>query len=188
MDWRRLQVRKSLGVMNVESSDCLERRARQLFAFVQWGCIVTLPPFLEPTERLKARNEPLSPLVPRGEREGNGGSDQMRRAQWRPLPPLFLSILWLTTGALAGQPHSQTPYVREPLVELNDNGAWSWFMDERAIIDHDWLLAGSVRANGNFRDSDLPGWGNVELSVYNLAKGKLEHVLLHEHLEQDDHD
>jgi BNR repeat-containing family member len=61
-------------------------------------------------------------------------------------------------------------------------------MDERAIIDHDWLLAGSVRANGNFRDSDLPGWGNVELSVYNLAKGKLEHVLLHERLEQDDHD
>ena len=34
--------------------------------------------------------------------------------------------------------------------ELNDNGAWSWFMDPRVIIDRGQLIVGSVRAAGRF--------------------------------------
>lgn len=70
---------------------------------------------------------------------------------------------------------------------LNDNGAWSWFMDERAIVDRDQLVVGSVRANGRFEQSSLPGWGNVELSILSLRKGTTNRVLMHEHFEQDDH-
>ena len=33
-----------------------------------------------------------------------------------------------------------------------------------------------------------PRWGNVEISVYDLASGKVENTVLHPHLEQDDHD
>jgi hypothetical protein len=71
--------------------------------------------------------------------------------------------------------------------ELNDNGAWSWFMDERAIIDHGRLIVGSVRANGRFEHTDRPGWGNVELAILDLNSGAKERIILHEHFEQDDH-
>jgi hypothetical protein len=74
------------------------------------------------------------------------------------------------------------------MIELNDNGAWSWFMDERAMVDNDRLIVGSVRANGKFKDRQLPGWGNVELAILDLTNRKVRKVLLHENFEQDDHD
>ena len=80
-----------------------------------------------------------------------------------------------------------TNYVRGHFHELNDNGAWSWFMDERAIVDGGKLIVGSVRANGEFAEKDNPGWGNVELAVMDLKTGEKKVVVLHEELEQDDH-
>ncbi len=45
-------------------------------------------------------------------------------------------------------------------------------MDQRAVIDDGKLLAGSVRAVGDFRSGrDDPNWGNVELAVHDLATG-----------------
>ncbi len=70
---------------------------------------------------------------------------------------------------------------------LNDNGAWSWFMDERALVDGGQLLVGSVRAIGRFEQSSPPGWGNVELSTLSLSTGAVGHFVLHPHFEQDDH-
>ena len=81
-----------------------------------------------------------------------------------------------------------TNLVRGRFQELNDNGAWSWFMDERVIVDRDQLIVSSVRANGTFRDTNNTGWGNVELAVLNLKTGAKRVVILHEKLEQDDHD
>ena len=48
-------------------------------------------------------------------------------------------------------------YVKGKLIELNDNGGWSWFMDERTIEDEGQLLVGSVRANGTFANTNAPG-------------------------------
>ncbi len=84
-------------------------------------------------------------------------------------------------------PADQGP-VRGQWTELAPNGAWSWFMDPRAIIDHGRLLVGSVRAEGRFADQQLPGWGDVQLSVLELATGRHRTVVLHGHFEQDDHD
>jgi anaerobic selenocysteine-containing dehydrogenase len=39
-------------------------------------------------------------------------------------------------------------YVAGQLIELNDNGAWSWFMDERAIVQHRELYRGTTRDAG----------------------------------------
>jgi len=78
-------------------------------------------------------------------------------------------------------------FMRGAFHELNDSGAWSWFMDERVIVDRGQLLVGSVRANGKFRDADLPGWGNVELATLDLESGKTRVTVLHERFEQDDH-
>src|SRR5439155_22895727 len=82
-----------------------------------------------------------------------------------------------------------TNYVAATLVQLNDNGAWSWFMDPRVIVNDGKLIVGSVRAIGsNQANITDPRWGNVEISVYDLATAKVDNVVLHPHLEQDDHD
>jgi hypothetical protein len=82
-----------------------------------------------------------------------------------------------------------TDYVAGRLVELNDNGAWSWFMDERAIVDGGKLVVGSVRAVGNYRSGrDDPNWGNVEVAVHDIASGATRRAVIHQHFEQDDHD
>ncbi|MCD0443389.1 BNR repeat-containing protein [Glycomyces sp. A-F 0318] len=75
----------------------------------------------------------------------------------------------------------------EPRV-INDNGAWCWFQDERALVDpaSQTLVAGSIAA------AEGPGGearsGNVELAVVDLRTGESEVVVLHERLEVDDHD
>ncbi|WP_026924906.1 BNR-4 repeat-containing protein [Glycomyces arizonensis] len=71
---------------------------------------------------------------------------------------------------------------------VNDNGAWCWFQDERALVDPKarTLVVGSIAApegpGGEARS------GNVELAVVDLRTGTSEIVVLHERLENDDHD
>ena len=85
-----------------------------------------------------------------------------------------------------GNPASD--YVAGPFVQLNDNGAWSWFMDERVIVSEGKLIVGSVRAIGRYSNDTNPDWGNVEVAVHDIASGKTERVVLHRHFQQDDHD
>ena len=74
-------------------------------------------------------------------------------------------------------------------MQLNDNGGWSWFMDPRVIVNEGKLIIGSVRAVGsNQANASDPRSGNVEVSVYDIETGKTNVVVLHPHLEQDDHD
>ncbi|WP_278235624.1 BNR-4 repeat-containing protein [Isoptericola sp. AK164] len=71
---------------------------------------------------------------------------------------------------------------------INDNGAWCWFQDERALTDPGTgtLVVGSVAA------PEGPGGearaGTIELTVVDLATGGSVVVPLHERLEADDHD
>ncbi|MCA9214779.1 MAG: BNR-4 repeat-containing protein [Planctomycetales bacterium] len=107
------------------------------------------------------------------------------------------SAILLTTAlvgpvSLGDQPalnRDAADYVAGGLITLNDNGAWSWFMDERAIVDRGRLVVGSVRAVKNYdTGKDDPNWGNVEVAVHDLASGETKTVVLHRHFEQDDHD
>src|SRR5205823_12282359 len=109
---------------------------------------------------------------------------------------LFRLLLWTTVSLSAfslptsrARDAAAANYVAGDLIQLNDNGAWSWFMDERVIVDRGKLIVGSVRAVGNFRSGgDDPDWGNVEVSALDLASGATGRVVLHRHFEQDDHD
>ncbi len=84
----------------------------------------------------------------------------------------------------------QMPLLGEPVV-LNDNGAWSWFEDERAVVDaeHGLLLVSSVAdasgSGGRGRS------GHIEVAAASieetLAASRRERVALHERLEDDDH-
>ncbi|HYV35893.1 MAG TPA: BNR-4 repeat-containing protein [Gemmataceae bacterium] len=100
--------------------------------------------------------------------------------------------LILAALALASAPMTvsaqEANYVAGKLIELNDNGAWSWFMDERAIVQDGKLIVGSIRAVGKFDSKTRdPNAGNVEVSVYDIAKGTSKKIVLHPGFEQDDH-
>ncbi len=72
---------------------------------------------------------------------------------------------------------------------LNDNGAWSWFMDDRVIVRAGQLVVGSVRSLGLFDDTKgLEGWGNVEVATLDLETRAIKRAVLHPQFEQDDHD
>ena len=86
-------------------------------------------------------------------------------------PVLFVSCFLACRVRRAPAPAEHPAnYVAGKLITLNDNGAWSWFMDERAIVADGKLIVGSVRAVGDFHSGrDDPNWGNVELAVYDIA-------------------
>jgi len=99
---------------------------------------------------------------------------------------LVLAILLTAVTCGAQLPAN---YVAGSLIQLNDNGAWSWFMDERVIVDRGKLIVGSVRSLGDFdATQNHPDWGNVEISVYNIETGRADRIVLDRHFEQDDHD
>ncbi len=102
----------------------------------------------------------------------------------------LLALGGVFTPAGGDTPAAEKPanYVAGSLIQLDDNGAWSWFMDERVIVDQGKLIVGSVRSLGEFdARQDNPDWGNVEVSVYDIETGRAQHVVLHRHFEQDDH-
>lgn len=113
----------------------------------------------------------------------------MRQPPRRPLMALLSVALGAWAAAATTSDEYPNNYVGATLVRLNDNGAWSWFMDPRVIVHDGRLIAGSVRAVGNNQANvSDPRWGNVEVSVYDIATGKTDTAVLHPHLEQDDHD
>lgn len=77
--------------------------------------------------------------------------------------------------------------VAKPIV-LNDNGAWSWFEDERAIVDPTAgkLLVSSVAdsagSGGGSRD------GDIDVATLDLGAGTVSRFVLNAGLEDDDHD
>jgi BNR repeat-containing family member len=99
---------------------------------------------------------------------------------------LPLAIFLVTAGA--GDEAYPTNYVAGGLIRLNDNGAWSWFMDPRIIVDDGKVIVGSVRAIGaEAANTSDPRWGNVEISVYDIQTGTVQNTVLHPHFQQDDH-
>src|SRR5450759_358970 len=91
-----------------------------------------------------------------------------------------LVVIAAVLTAAAPAPHARQArneaypdnYVAGSLLRLNDNGAWSWFMDPRAIVSDGKIIAGSVRAVGTFAaGAGDPRWGHVEIAVYDIATG-----------------
>lgn len=70
-------------------------------------------------------------------------------------------------GATACTTPPPGPIASSSIIQFNDNGAWCWYQDERALVDTkaNKLIIGSV-ASGGKRD----GW--VEAVIYDLATKK----------------
>ena len=61
-----------------------------------------------------------------------------------------IGVLAVACLSMAASPEDYPAnYVAATLVQLNDNGAWSWFMDPRVIVNEGKLIIGSVRAVGS---------------------------------------
>jgi hypothetical protein len=73
------------------------------------------------------------------------------------------------------------------MILVNDNAAWSWFEDERAIIDpiNNKLLVSSV---ANASGSGGAGRnGDIDMATLNLANQQVDRFVLHPALQADDH-
>ena len=73
------------------------------------------------------------------------------------------------------------------LILFNNNGAWSWFEDERAIVD---VAAGKLIVSSVANASGTGGAarnGDVEVVSYELASGSLAQFTLSDNLQADDH-
>jgi hypothetical protein len=100
----------------------------------------------------------------------------------------LLALLCVGTITASTEGRISIQLVAATLVRLNDNGAWSWFMDPRVIVNDGKLIVGSVRAIGsNQANVTDPRWGNVEISVYDRNCQSREHRPSSAS-RQDDHD
>lgn len=73
------------------------------------------------------------------------------------------------------------------LIVLNTNGAWSWYMDERVILD---VAAGKLLASSVADASGTDGPnrnGDIDVISYDLNTRQATHFVLHESLDADDH-
>lgn len=104
------------------------------------------------------------------------------------LGPALLVILATVARAADAPSSASQERPRSNLIVFNDNGAWCWFQDERAIIDP---VAGKMLI-GSVADASGPGGvernGNVEVTTYDLKTGAIQRSVLHEQLQDDDHD
>jgi hypothetical protein len=71
------------------------------------------------------------------------------------------------------------------IIIFNDNGGWCWYQDERAIINNNKLIIGSIAdasgTGGGTRD------GDAEVTTYDLTTLSLTRFLLRDALNSDDH-
>jgi hypothetical protein len=74
------------------------------------------------------------------------------------------------------------PIASSSIVQLNDNGGWCWYQDERAVVDTkaNKVVIGSVAFGGN-RD------GNIEAVIYDIASGKAGSPAKLGNISVDDH-
>jgi hypothetical protein len=69
---------------------------------------------------------------------------------------------------------SQSDLVNGNLIQFNDNGAWCWYQDERAIVDtvQGKLIFGSDASGTGIGGSSRNG--NIEATIYDLQTGSME--------------
>lgn len=110
-----------------------------------------------------------------------------RLAQLRALSGAVLAV---SLYALEAAPCLAINDVGGSLIPFNDNGAWSWFEDERAIVDPAAGAAGKIIVS-SVADAGGTGGaarnGDVDVVSYDIATSAITPVTLYESLEADDH-
>ncbi len=103
----------------------------------------------------------------------------------------MLGLLLIGVAGCATVSRDKPPadFVAGKIIPLNENSAYSWFSEPRAIVWDNKLIVGSVRAVETARTGQPdPDWGNIEVTVCDLKTLKVSKTILDRHFEQDDHD
>jgi hypothetical protein len=81
------------------------------------------------------------------------------------------TVAELDSGSNSPPVLEQLDLVEGNLIQFNDNGTWSWFQDERAVVDTNGgkIVIGSD-ASGSGRGG-FPREGDVEAAIFDLATG-----------------
>ncbi len=92
----------------------------------------------------------------------------MLRVKCIPVFLICLSIRTITSG------QGPMDIVNGNLIQFNDNGAWCWYQDERAVIDtvNGKLIIGSDASGDGFGGSSRNG--NVEGSIFDMETSDLQ--------------
>jgi hypothetical protein len=104
--------------------------------------------------------------------------------------PLGASVLGLSALAFAlsmAAPARAVNDVAGDLIQFNDNGGWSWFQDERAIVD---VAAGKILVSSVASSAGAGGAarnGDVEVASFDLSSGLVSRFTLSDSLQADDH-
>lgn len=103
----------------------------------------------------------------------------------------IVSALALVANLFLADPSRAVNDVAGPLITFNDNGGWSWFEDERAIVDPSAGTAGKIIVSSVANTGGIGGatrGGDVEVSALDLASGGVNRFTLSDGLQGDDHD
>lgn len=101
---------------------------------------------------------------------------------------MLRSSFWATVVAFCSPfPATAQDRVHGHLLQFNDNGAWSWFEDERAIVDalRGRLLVASCADNGGL--GGTARGGDIDVAWLDLTEGRFGAFELHDRLQGDDH-
>lgn len=103
------------------------------------------------------------------------------------LPVIAMIVLCGT----AGYSQEARDLVKGNLIQFNDNGAWSWYQDERAVVDRTGgkLIVGSDASNNGV--GGQPREGDVEAVLFDFQTGSSQRFTLKEGnpiFYADDHD
>lgn len=98
-----------------------------------------------------------------------------------------LGLAALSLALLTAGPARAVNDVAGDLIQFNDNGAWSWFQDERAIVD---VAAGKILVSSVASSAGAGGAarnGDVEVASLDLSSGEVSRFTLSDALQADDH-
>ena len=112
----------------------------------------------------------------------------IKRLLERAQGPVFCRLLFgLLAIAIAASRGTAANDVAGELTLFNNNGAWSWFEDERAIVD---TAAGKIVVSSVAHTNGSGGaarHGDVEVAALDIASGDVSRFTLSNALQADDH-
>src|SRR3989442_11135223 len=91
---------------------------------------------------------------------------------------LFIPLILTASFKSFSQPSAYIASTATEIITFNDDGGWSWFEDERAIVHKSKVIIGSVAAG--VRDQSRKG--DIEGMTYDIATGGKVISRLHDRL------